>query len=67
MFTQEVVLLPDPSAKSVVKGNKQAELVKNGYVISSFDFDRSWSEEDVFMNIRKGFQGKLDGTRYGHN
>ena len=53
--------------KSVVKGNKKAELVKNGYVNSSFDFDRSWSEEDVFMNIRKGFQGKLDGTRYGHN
>ena len=67
VFTREVVLLPDPSAKSVVKGNKKAELVKNGYVISSFDFDRSWSEEDVFMNIRKGFQGKPDGTRYGHN
>jgi hypothetical protein len=67
VFTREVVLLPDPNSKSVVKGNKKAELMKNGYVISSFDFDRSWSEEDVFMNLRKGFQEKLGSIRYGHN
>ena len=60
-------LLPDPSSKSVVKGEKKAELIRNGYVISSFDFDRSRSEEDVFMNLQKRFQDKLDGVRYEHN
>jgi hypothetical protein len=63
-FTREVVLLSRPSASTVVKGKKKAELLREGQVISSFDFFRSWTEEDVYRQLSVAFQDKLRGKRY---
>ena len=64
VFTREVVLLSSPTASNVVKGKKKAELLREGQVISSFDFYRSWTEEDVYRHLGMAFQDKLHGKRY---
>ena len=63
-FTREVVLLSSPSASTVVKRKKKAELLREGQVISLFDFSRSWTEEDVYWQLSVAFQNKLHGKRY---
>ena len=63
-FTREVVLLSSPTASNVVKGKKKAELLRKGQVISSFDFYRSWTKEDVYQQLSMAFQDKLHGKRY---
>ena len=63
-FTREVVLFSSPYATSVVKGKKKAELMRNGQVISSFDFNRAWTADEVYQNLRLRFQAKLREIRY---
>ena len=63
-FTREVVLLSSPTASNVVKGKKKAECLRKGQIISSFDFYRSWTEEDVYRQLSMAFQDKLHGKRY---
>ena len=62
-FTREVVLLSDPTASATVRGNDKADLIKKGQVISDCDFNRSWTEEEVFGHIRQAFLEKLEGRR----
>ena len=66
-FTREVILLSSPNASSVVKGKRKADLMRKGQVINSFDFCRSWSEDDVYRHLRAGFQDKLRAMRYNMN
>lgn len=63
IFSREVVLLNNPNASSVVRGKLKAELMRRGQVISSFDFNRSWSEEDVNRHLCLAFKDKLQSAR----
>ena len=63
-FTREVVLLSSPEDRTVLRGKAKAELMRRGQVISSFDFNRSWTEDDVYRHLRQAFGEKLQGARY---
>ena len=63
-FTREVVLLSSPENRTVLRGKAKAELMRRGQVISFFDFNRSWTEDDVYRHLRQAFGEKLQGTRY---
>lgn len=64
VYTREVVLLNSPTVSAVVKGKKKADLLREGNIISTFDFCRSWSEEEVYQHLSMAFQDKLHSKRY---
>lgn len=63
-FAREVVLLNTPTDCSTVRGKAKADLIKNGQVISSFDFNKSWSSDEVMRRIGLAFEEKLKGSTF---
>lgn len=63
-FAREVVLVNSPTDCTTVRGKAKADLMKNGYVISSFDFKKSWSDEEIKKQIGLAFEEKLQGSRF---
>jgi hypothetical protein len=57
----EVVSLNKPTDSAM--RDAKADLKKNVRVVSVFDFNRSWTEEEVFSRIPQVFQEKLGGCR----
>lgn len=64
-FAREVVLLNRPTDCTTVRGKAKADLMKNGHVISSFDFQKNWSDQEIIRRIGTAFEDKLEGSRFG--
>ena len=64
-FAREVVLLNRPTDCTTVRGKAKADLMKNGHVISSFDFQKNWSDQEIIRRIGMAFEDKLEGSRFG--
>ncbi|CAB4025029.1 G2 M phase-specific E3 ubiquitin- ligase-like [Paramuricea clavata] len=58
-FAREVVLLRRPS-DSMVRGGAKAELQRLGHVISSFEFDKLWSANEVQEKLEEAFKKPLE-------
>jgi hypothetical protein len=54
-FAGEVVLLRRPS-DSMVRGGAKAELQRLGHVVSSFEFDKLWSANEVQEKLQDAFK-----------
>ena len=57
--TFTLVLLPRPS-DSMVRGGAKAELQRLGHVLSSFQFDKLWSADEVLEKLEEAFQRHLN-------
>ena len=55
VFCREVILLNRADADVVVRGHNKAELYKKGNVISAFEFNKSWSADEVRKSIEEAF------------
>ncbi|CAB4040241.1 Hypothetical predicted protein, partial [Paramuricea clavata] len=58
-FAREVVLLRRPS-DSMVRGGAKAELQRLGHAISSFEFDKLWSANEVQEKLEEAFKKPLE-------
>jgi hypothetical protein len=63
-FAREVVLVNSPTDCTTVRGKAKADLIKNGQVISSFDFKKGWSDDEIEKQIGLAFEEKLQGSRF---
>ena len=63
-FAREVVLVNNPTDCTTIRGKAKADLIKKGQVISSFDFQKSWSDEEIKKQIGLAFEEKLQGSRF---
>lgn len=52
---KEVVLLPDPKRDKVVRQSSKAALIEQGFVLSAFVIDKSWSEKSCTLLLRTDF------------
>ena len=63
-FTKEVILLPSPVHKAVVKQGVKQELYQLGHILSAVELRKEWTAEELLHHIRKCFNGKIpDGIR----
>ncbi len=63
-FCKRSRLLNSPADCTTVRGKAKADLIKNGQVISSFDFKKNWSDEEIIRQIGLAFEEKLQGSRF---
>ena len=57
-FSREVVLLRRP-CDPLVRGGAKAELQRSGHVLSSFEFDKVWSANEVMEKLEEAFKVPL--------
>ncbi|XP_063788813.1 uncharacterized protein LOC134944167 [Pseudophryne corroboree] len=59
-FIKELILLSGPNIDNVLKQGKKQELHEVGHIVNAFEFNKYWSEEEVYENVRKAFSMKLE-------
>ncbi|XP_077958481.1 G2/M phase-specific E3 ubiquitin-protein ligase [Gasterosteus aculeatus] len=58
-FNKDVILLFSPTDDIVVKQRKKEELYKNGHILNAFEFNKTWDNGAVLLQIRDAFKGKI--------
>jgi hypothetical protein len=64
-FTKEIILLPSPGDKVVVKQGVKQMLYEKGHILNAVEIYKEWSAEDVLGHIKSCFGTKIpEGTGY---
>ena len=58
-FSREVVLLKNSQQSAIVRGKSKALLYREGFVLSSLEFLKNWSADQVHAKIEEAFADKL--------
>ena len=61
-FCREVVLLKHPEDSTIVRGAAKAELQRIGHVMSSFEFNKLWSSDEIMDKLEDAFSSSLGGA-----
>ena len=59
LLQREVILLPSPVHKAVVKQGVKQELYRQGHILSAVELKKEWTAEELLHHIRKSFNGKI--------
>lgn len=58
-FNKDVILLPNPAWEVVCKQKVKHQLHERGFILSAFEFQKSWDHNCVLTQIREGFSGNI--------
>lgn len=59
-ITKKVVLLPDNNETKIIRGERKALLMEQGFIRSELELDKSWDEREVHEFLKSSFKAKLD-------